>query len=577
MVWSDRRPGDDEMLRDLNDFAAELRMLIRARYPLVQIATHEEDRALAALGAIATELNKKLIIWSASRGVHNVDGSSIDRHDLVGKVEGPFPAAAQAALSDLASALELFERMVVHKDRHKGGYLFVFLDPYPYLSQPAANPIYRRKLRDLVVAIRSRSYHANCLVISQSNAIPEELEKEITIIDLPLPSRAEIEAHVSGLVARLKPNRAFEVDPDPALVTRMVDSAIGLTMAEIGNCLSKAIVDDMKFDDHDVQSIFLQKQQIVRKSGILEYIDARTLSLDDVGGLDQLKLWLTRREAAFSSEGRSFGIAAPKGVLVTGVPGCGKSLSAKSVAATWKLPLIHLDMGKVFSSLVGSSENRMREAIQVCEAVAPCVLWIDEIEKGLPRTHGYVGDSGTSLRVLATFLTWLQEKESPVFVFATANAIEYLPPEALRKGRFDEIFFVDLPNQEERREIIEIHIRRGGRDPASFDLDRLAAMSGPERFGADVALTGAEINSWVNEALIAAFQRRRHDGTETDLSMTDLETALERIVPLAKMRQTEITAMRRWADEHATRASSPEEQASTNSNLLNIGGRQLDL
>jgi len=565
------------MMRDLNDFTAELRMLVRARYPLLQIATHEEDRALAALGPIATDLNKKLVIWSASRGVHNADGTPVDRHDLVGGREGPFPAAAQAALSDLASALELFDRMMVHKDRHKGGYLFVFLDPYPYLSDHTANPIYRRKMRDLVVSIRSRGYHANCLVISQSLAIPEELEKEITVLDLPLPSRAEIEAHVMSVIETLKPNRAFKVDPDPALVTRMVDSSLGLTMAEIDNCLSKAIIDDMKFDDHDVESIFLQKQQIVRKSGILEYIDARTLSLEDVGGLDLLKLWLARRDAAFSSVGRDFGIAAPKGVLVTGVPGCGKSLSAKSVAATWKLPLIHLDMGKVFSSLVGSSENRMREAIQVCEAVAPCVLWIDEIEKGLPRTHGYVGDSGTSLRVLATFLTWLQEKESPVFVFATANAIEYLPPEVLRKGRFDEIFFVDLPNQEERREIIDIHIRRTGRDPQDFDIDQLATMIGPDRFGPGISLTGAEINSWVNEALIGAFQRRKDGDDAADLVTGDLEAALDRMVPLAKMRQAEIAAMRHWADEHATRASSPEGTAGDDANVLNIGGRKLEL
>ncbi len=565
------------MLRNLNDFLGELRMLVRARYPLVHIATYEEDRALAAVAAIASELNKKLILWSASRGVHNLGGEPVDRHDLVGSAEGPFPAAAQAALSDLASALELFDRMVVHKNRHKGGYLFVFLDPYPYLSGRGVNPIYSRKLRDLVIAIRSRGYHANCLVISQSPTIPEELEKEVTVIDLPLPSRDEIEAHVSALIEKLKPNRGFKVDPNPELATRMVDSALGLTMAEIDNCLSKAIIDDMKFDDRDVQSIFLQKQQIVRKSGILEYIDARNLSLNDVGGLDLLKLWLSRRDAAFSSAGRVFGIASPKGVLITGVPGCGKSLSAKSVAATWKLPLIHLDMGKVFSSLIGSSESRMREAIQVCEAVAPCVLWIDEIEKGLPRTHGYVGDSGTSLRVLATFLTWLQEKESPVFVFATANAIEHLPPEALRKGRFDEIFFVDLPNHQERREIIDIHIRRTGRDSNAFDLDRLAALAGPEHFGADVALTGAEINSWVNEALIAAFQRRVHGAANADLTMGDLEQALEHLVPRAKMRQGEISAMRRWADEHATRASSPEDDLIPIGDHLDIDGRHLDI
>jgi ATP-dependent 26S proteasome regulatory subunit len=565
------------MIRDLTDFASELRMMVRARYPLVHITTHEEDRAISTVSGIAEELGKRLILWSASRGVHSIDGKPVDRRNLPGHAEGPFSAEAQAALSDLATALELFDRMAVHKERHKGGYIFVFLDPHPYLTAQHANPIYRRKLRDFVIAIRSRAYHANCLIISHSLDLPPELEKETTAIDLPLPSRAEIEAHVSALMGKLKPNNLFKIDSDPALISRMVDSALGLTLAEIDNCLSKAIVDDLKFDARDVETIFRQKQQIVRKSGILEYIDSRSLSLNDVGGLDRLKRWLLHRDAAFSAEGRAFGIAAPKGVLVTGVPGCGKSLSAKSVAASWHLPLIHLDMGKVFSSLIGSSESRMREAIQVCEAVAPCVLWIDEIEKGLPRTRGFVGDSGTSLRVLATFLTWLQEKESPVFVFATANAIEQLPPETLRKGRFDEIFFVDLPTEVERREIIEIQIRRTGRDAEKFDLDRLARLAGPDTFGKGIALTGAEITSWINEALIAAYQRRQSGGRNADLSLADLEAALGSIVPLAKMRQDEIAAMRQWADEHAARASSPESAMESGEKQLEIDGRRIDL
>lgn len=565
------------MLRDAKEFSAELRLLIRARFPLIQVATHEEDRALTILQDLATEMNKKVIVWSTSRGVHNIDNTPLDRHDLLDGAPGPFPAATQAAFSELATTIELFDRLVTHKDRHKGGYLFVFLDPQSYLSDRSSNPIHRRKLRDLIIAIRTHGYHANCLIVSQNTDIPTELEKEVSIIDLPLPSRVEIEAHVTSLITKLKTNSAFKIDPDPTLVSRMVDSAIGLTMAEIDNCLSKAIVDDMKFNAKDVEAIFRQKQQIVRRSGILEYIDSRSLSLGDVGGLDLLKQWLNLRDDAFSASGRSFGIAPPKGVLVTGVPGCGKSLSAKSVAAAWRLPLINLDMGKVFSSLVGSSESRMREAIQVCEAVAPCVLWIDEIEKGLPRTHGYVGDSGTSLRVLATFLTWLQEKQSPVFVFATANAIEHLPPETLRKGRFDEIFFVDLPTHDERREIINIQIRKTGRDPELFDIDHLARISGPEKFGDDIALTGAEITSWINEALIAAFHRRRGDDTGHDLAVGDLESTLERIVPLAKMRQEEIAAMRRWADTHATRASSTGNPAAVQTTQLQFDGRRLDV
>lgn len=283
---------------------------------------------------------------------------------------------------------------------------------------------------------------------------------------------------------------------------------------------------------------------------MLEYIDTRTLALSEIGGLDTFKEWLNIRAAALSPQARAFGIEPPKGVLVTGIPGCGKSWSAKCVAASWCLPLVRLDMGKVYSALVGSSEEHMREAIQTTEAIAPCVLWIDEIEKGLPHPRGYVGDSEVSLRVLAKFLTWMQEKAAPVFVFATANQIDQLPPEIVRKGRFDEVFFVDLPTDKERQEIIEIHLNRVKRDPGRFDVAELVHMSGPKFLGEGLSLTGAEIAAWVNEALIHAFNR-----TEADLVMDDFRKVVKQTVPLAQMRREEIREMREWASGHAVNAS----------------------
>ena len=252
---------------------------------------------------------------------------------------------------------------------------------------------------------------------------------------------------------------------------------------------------------------------------------------------------------------KAFGVQPPKGVLLTGVPGCGKSLTAKCVASAWNMPLLRLDMGKIFQGLVGSSESNIRLALKTAEAVAPSILWIDEIEKGLSGSSGNGGDGGTSTRVFGTLLTWMQEKKSPVFVFATANNINGLPPELLRKGRFDEIFFVDFPSWEERKKILEIHISKLKRDLSKFDLDKLATLSGEKTFGKDVVLAGAEIEAWVGDSLIEAFSRRVNGDADADMEMADFESTIKRIVPMGQMRKDEFTRLRKWANENAVSAS----------------------
>jgi SpoVK/Ycf46/Vps4 family AAA+-type ATPase len=405
-------------------------------------------------------------------------------------------------------------------------------------------------------------------------SVPLDLEKEINVLDFPLPERGEIKDLVQRFLGRIGGGKVVTVESTPELIESLVDASLGLTLQEIENVLSRAIIDDLRIDRADVEKILRQKQFIVRKSGILEYYDTRRLSVDLIGGLEALKEWLATRAAAFSEAGQKHGIAAPKGVLVTGVPGCGKSLSAKCTAAAWRLPLVRLDLGKVYSRWIGSSEEHIRAAIATCESVAPCVLWIDEIEKGLPRATGPVGDTGVSLRVLGTFLTWLQEKTAPVFVFATANEIDLLPPEILRKGRFDEVFFVDLPTDEERRDIIAIQLRKIRRDPRNFDLDELVKLSGEESFGEGVVLSGAEIESWVNESLIHQFYHRNGSGKgNADLAMDDLRAVIRRIVPLARLRQGDIETMRTWANTHALSAS----RVPASREGVVIGGRQLDL
>lgn len=544
----------------LGIFKTELRELLLARYPIVHVSTYEEDRALSAIEDVAQTVKQTPIYWSTSRGVFSPDDKKPGRWR-----KGSF------GLEDLTAAIEAFEK----RARSREPVLFILLDPHPYLSQAGTNPIYRRRLKDLSVNIRTQGYHANCLLVAPAFEIPHELEKEITIVDFPLPDRDEIARYVGEFIKKIGAVKSVEVSKDPELLKGLVDASLGLTLIEVESALAKAVVQDRALDMSDIQRIFSQKRQTIRKSGVLEYFDTRDLSVDDIGGLEVLKRWLEIRKLAFSHEARDFGIQVPKGVLLTGVPGCGKSLTAKCVAASWGLPLIRLDMGKIYSSLVGSSEEHMRTAIQTCEAVAPCVLWIDEIEKGLTAGTRYIGDSGVSLRVLSSFLTWLQEKVAPVFVFATANQIALLPPEVLRKGRFDEIFFVDLPIDRERREILEIHIRAVHRDPTQFDLDELVSLSGPKNFGDDISMTGAEIAAWVNESLTLAFHRKTQTNDPSmDLTMDHFRRVVERTVPLATLRRADIQGMRTWADQNAINASYIEPHTAAH---LVVGGRRLDL
>lgn len=535
-------------------FKSELAEILSARYPLVHIPTHEEDRTLRAISEVCADRAKTMLVWSTSQGIFTLDHHkrTVERGDL----------------ADLAAALAYFEKTAA---KHEQDLVLVLLDPQPYLNQPGANPIYRRRLRDLAADIRTRGYPATCILLSPEMQTAPELEKELTVLDFPLPDRAEVAEFIGNFIQSVQKLEFGAAERPDELVEALVEASLGLTMIEIENAIARAIVDDGRLDFNDVERIFSQKKQIIRKSGILEYYDTRGLSLDEVGGLNALKDWLGVRSVAFSAQAESFGIQPPKGVLLTGVPGCGKSFAAKCAAASWRLPLIRLDMGKVYSSLVGSSEQHMREVIATCESMAPCILWLDEIEKALPRSSGHVGDNGVSLRVLGSFLTWLEEKTSPVFVFATANQISLLPPELLRKGRFDEVFFVDLPDAAERQEIIKIHLRRAKRDPGDYDLDRLTALTGPETLGTGAVLTGAEIAAWVNETLIHAFYRASRQGGPRDMTMADLEAVAESLVPIARLRREEIEQMRRWADSHALKASTVADSSAEKT------GRDLDI
>ncbi len=488
----------------MTDIANELKLLIRSRYPVVYLLTYEEERAERALKNIAGELKKNIELWSVTEGRAN---------------------------SPTQRAVDILDKAIKSADSA----LFVLRDFHPYLE----NEIVIRKMRDLVGEFAKS--HKTVVIVSPKLKIPEELEKDITIIDLALPGRAEIRALLDDTLAFAQRNPRLEVSLAEEEKNSVVDAALGLTLLEARRIFAKALLNNYTFEPSDVNLILFEKKQLIRKSGSLEYYDASE-TISDVGGLNSLKQWLTARKESFTSRARDYGLPLPKGLLLLGVQGCGKSLTSKAIANLWNQPLLRLDMGKIFSSYIGSTEENMRKAIATAESLAPVILWIDEIEKGFSgvKSSG-VTDAGVTSRIFGTFLTWMQEKTSAVFVIATANSIADLPPELLRKGRFDDIFFIDLPTQEERKEIFDIHLSKRGRNPVDFQTTSLAQQAN--------GFSGAEIEMAIVEAMYTAFGEKREFTTD------DITTSLEDSVPLSRTMYEDIKALRQWAHQRARLAT----------------------
>ena len=529
------------------DFTTELKNYLKARYPLILIKSSEEDRLTNDLKKVAKELKHRFITWSIASGLQH-DGQILDESSL-----------------ELKRALDICEALA-KKDEPV---LFVFYDLVPLISGQGASPVYQRRIKEFALNIRTKGYRCNCIIVSYSADINSSIETEITMLDYPLPTRKDVEKQIKEFVMQYQGEKGIKIDTSDKTLEALTNAALGLTSSEIENCLSRALVADKSLDIEDVKNIVNEKKQIIRKSGILEYVENK-LSLDEVGGLGVLKRWLELRGHSFSKEAKDFGLNPPKGVLLVGIPGCGKSLTAKCIASAWSMPLLKLDMGKIFGKYVGDSEANIRQALKTAEAIAPCVLWIDEIEKGLAGG----GDSGTSSRVFGNLLSWMQDKISPVFIFATANNIRNLPPELLRKGRFDEIFFVDLPDDEERKKILEIHINKTGRNSKDFNLDELVKLSGESNFGDEIRLAGAELEAWVKDSLLEAYSRKVSGDKESDLSMKDFEDTIKRFVPMAKMRQEDFKELREWANENAVSASATNKNAKADTQTS--AGRKID-
>jgi len=492
----------------------ELDTYIRARYPLLWVVTPEEKRALEEIDSLAQAHKKRLLIWSVTTGL--VNPALPDRVD----------SSKRDPLALLTTILDDSESCI-----------WVLRDFHPFLKEPTIV----RRLREVSFGLQTQTVSKTVILLGPVLKIPPELEKEITVIDFNLPTESQIEAMLAQVIESARRGE-IKINLDRRQRVRLVKACLGLTQAEAANAIAKAIIQAKgRLDSDAIEAVTAEKQQIIRKSGLLEFY-ASEEQLTGVGGLETLKEWLRKRVRAFGEEARAFGLPEPKGILLVGVQGCGKSLVAKSVANSWRLPLLRLDVGRLFASLVGSSEENLRTAIKVAESIAPVVLWVDEIEKGFSGVgSSNVSDAGTAARVFGSFITWLQEKQAPVFVIATANSVEHLPPELVRKGRFDEIFFVDLPDAQERTAIWQIHIKKRNRNAAEFDPHTLAMASD--------GLSGAEIEQAVIAGLYEAFDRGR------PLEMGDLLDVLQDTVPLSRMMAEEIDALRVWALQRARRAS----------------------
>ena len=479
------------------DFADNFSLLLRSRYPLLYIPTFEEERLEQVIADIAKNLGRAIYLWDF------VEGYTAN------------PTDAGFAKRNPLQALEF-----VDKISHPA--LFLLRDFDRFLEDVAI----ARKLKNL--NRRLKELPQNIILLATQIAIPPTLQEILTVVEFPLPHPPILRAEIQKVAPHLSPSELEE----------LVSASQGLSLERLRRVLARGIAQK---GTPDFDLILEEKQQTIRQTQILDFFATNT-TIADIGGLDYLKEWLKLRRGAFSAKARRYGLPYPKGLMLVGIQGTGKSLTAKAIANEWHLPLLRLDVGRLFAGLVGESEARTRQMIQITEALAPCVLWIDEIDKAFPLTDGR-GDGGTTNRVFATFLTWMAEKTSSVFVVATANNVRSLPPELLRKGRFDEIFFVGLPSQAERREILTVHLNKyRPHSLRNYDIERLAYET-PD-------FSGAELEQAIIEAMHLGFSQNR------DFTTEDILASASQIVPLARTAQAEVEFLQNWVNSGKIRPAS---------------------
>ena len=508
-----------------------LERYVRARYPIIVINSYEENRVMRAVDTVASNRTMDVYEWSFVTGfIHRIK-TAPSKNTII----------EPESSVDPGQALDQVFRYPVNADAPPT--LFVMKDLHGVLGDKSRpNPKITRFLRD--IACRFEVSKHSLILISPDFQIPNDLDKTVAVVDFPLPDPAELSEILKSAEKDL---------PDGVPVTlngnrdKVVQAMQGLTKFEAESVLMSGIVATRELGDGVIPYILKEKAQIIKKAGVLEYFDAKT-TMKDVGGLKPLKEYVARKHVAFSSKARDAGVDAPKGLLLVGVPGTGKSLSAKAIAGVFQMPLLRMDVGALMGGLVGQSESNTRQALRTAEAIAPAVLWIDEIEKAL-GSGGGEQDGGTSKRVLGTILTWMQEKTAPVYIVATANDISALQPELI--SRFNNVFFVDLPSKSDRVDILTVHLQKRKQDPKAFDLPKVAE----KLWG----YSGREIETVVNTALETAFYKERKPST------ADLISATDGTRPVMVTMKEKITAIRDWSEtSQALMASDPLESKPVN-------------
>jgi hypothetical protein len=484
----------------------DLEALTRSFHSLIAVETVEEERVREIVAEVAATLQQPFFEWSVASGFRRGHGLAIGN------------------TQDALGALKHIAGMT-------GDAIYLLKDLAPHLGKPEVC----RELREL--AEKMTHTRSAMVLTGEPLELPRDIEGIAVRFDLELPDESERRAAVRHVVDAMKARQQVQVEMSRDDVQRLVQALAGLTLQQTRRVIAQAILDDGKLAADDVERVVRLKGEIIERGGVLEFFPAGENQFE-LGGFARLKEWLTQARIGFTPEAKALNLAPPKGVLFVGVQGCGKSLAAKAIAREWQLPLLKLDAGRLYEKYVGESEKNFRRATQLAEAMAPVVLWIDEMEKAFASGTSADADGGLSQRLFASFLTWLQEKQEGVFVVGAANDLERLPPELLRKGRFDEIFFVDLPTPQERENIFAIHLRFRKQDPAQFDLPTLARESD--------AFSGAEIE----QAVIAALYRSLH--TKQPLTTERVVEALHATVPLSASRREDIGRIRERAQGRFT-------------------------
>lgn len=497
--------------------AQEIKLMLAARYPLLWIVCQEEETAENIFCEVAIELKSQIYFWDFARGWSD---SGADKGNPMGAL-----ARTSKAPGEIAS-------------------LFVLKDVASLVAPGASGQIAAGQLpivREIKNLAREMARDRRTLILmSEQLRLPIELREETTVVDFNLPSIDEISELLDRLLISASSNK---LEVTGLAKEQLLKACQGLTNCRIARVLAKCLVKNGKVDESAIALIIEEKRSSIRETGILEFIPVKS-GLECVGGLENLKQWVRMRSNSFSDAAQNYGLPAPKGLLLAGIQGTGKSLAAKTIAAEWKLPLLRLDVGRLFGGIVGESESRVRQVIKLAEAIAPVVLFIDEADKAFGNINsGSDGDSGTSRRVFGSLITWMQEKTAPVFIVLTANNVEILPAELLRKGRLNEVFFIHLPNQSERKEIYRVHLEKVRPNKKnSFDLGMLAIASKD--------FSGAEIQQVIFEAMQQGFSR------DEDFTQADVLTAIHHCIPLAQIAQPQIEALKSWAVRSGAKSAS---------------------